>query len=87
MQIGIAARTGQRIGALNGFEQLACVGVVLDGDDRCFDDGQAAVSFPLVATLHGVGQAFGEANRVLLQLGDAIALARVVGVEAERRRK
>src|SRR5690606_2607890 len=60
LQVGIAAGTGQRIGALHGLEQFPCVGVVLDGNDGGLDDGQAPVGAPLVGVLDRSRQALGE---------------------------
>ncbi len=87
LQVGVAARAGQRVGALHGLEQFARVRVVLDRHDRGLDDGQAALGAPLVRLFDRSGQAHGKAERILLQLGDAVALARVVGVQAEGRRQ
>jgi hypothetical protein len=63
------------------------VRVVFDGDDRGLDDDQAAIGSPLIGLLHRGRQALRETDRVLLQLRDAIALAGVVRVQAERRRE
>src|SRR4249919_3164603 len=87
LQVGIAARTGERVGALHGLEQLTRVRVVFDRHDGGLDDDQAAIGLPLVGILHRRGQALGKADRVLLQLGDAIALGGIVRVQAEGRRQ
>ena len=52
LQVGIAARTGQRVGALHGLEQFPRVRVVLDRHDGGLDDDQAAIGLPLVGVLH-----------------------------------
>ncbi|KAG1087326.1 hypothetical protein G6F40_013741 [Rhizopus arrhizus] len=61
------------------------VGVVLDGNDGGLDDGQATIALPLICLLDRGRQALREADRILLQLGDAVALARIVRVQAEGR--
>ena len=64
-------------------------GDTLDGDggnDSLFGglgNDQATVGLPLIGSLHRIGQALGETHRILLQLGDAVALARVVRIQAE----
>ena len=57
LQVRVAARAGQRIGALHGLQQFLGVRVVLDGDDRDLDDREAAIGAPLVGVLHRLRQA------------------------------
>ena len=85
LQIGIATRTRQCIGALDGLEQFPGMGIVFDRHDGGPHDHQAPVRAPAVSAFNGIRQAIGKTQGVLLDAGDAIAFGRIVGVMAECR--
>src|SRR5699024_9755320 len=63
--------------------QLAGVLVVLDRDDRGLHDREAAIAGPAVVLLHRGRERLGEAHRVALDAGDAVALVGIVRVAGE----
>src|SRR5699024_2606694 len=71
---GLRAGAGERVGLLHVLEQLAGVLVVLDRDDRGLHDREPAIAGPAVVLLHRGRERLGEAHRVALDAGDAIAL-------------
>src|SRR5699024_4821203 len=80
---GLRAGAGERVGLLHVLEQLAGVLVVLDRDDRGLHDREAAIAGPAVVLLHRGRERLGEAHRVALDAGDAVALVGIVRVAGE----